>query len=576
MPENSGKKELIADVLLKVLKDKKIKITKEEIIKKIATPPSLELGDFAFPCFFLGPLMKEEPADIAMELREDIKKFKGIKDVQTQGPYINFFIDREKLTQDIISEILSQGEKFGSSNLGKGKKIMVEFSQPNTHKAFHVGHIRGTSIGESLARILEFCGNKVIRANYLGDTGMHVSKWIWCYKKYHSREKLKEDETWVASIYVDAVKHLEKNKNLQAEVDMVNQKLETGEDKDLNELWKKTRDISLKSLEKIYSQLNTHFDVYYFEKDMEKRGKEIVDFILKKGIAKKSEGAVIMNLEKFNLGIWVLIRKDGTILYSAKDLALVEKKFSQYPNLEKAIYVIANEQNLHVNQLIKTIELMKSKEADKIKHLSFGMVRLPEGKMSSRTGHNILYSDFMNKVIAHAKKEIKKRYPKIKAESLNARALKISIASIKYSMLKQGEQKDLIFDIKESLNFEGNSGPYIQYSYARASSILKKSKNISKEVSDEAFEKLEDKETELIKKMSEFSDVVSRAYENLNPSDIANYSYQLGQTFNEFYHACPVLGSEEKESFRISLVESFRQILKNSLYLLGIDVVEEM
>lgn len=574
MPENSDKKELIADILLKILKKKKIKITSEEILKKIAIPPTAELGDFAFPCFFLGPLLKEEPADIAEELREDILRFKGIKDVQTQGPYINFFVDRKKLTQDIISEIVSQRDKFGSSNLGKGKKVMVEFSSANTHKAFHVGHIRGTSIGESLARIFEFCGNKVIRANYLGDTGMHVAKWIWCYKKYHSREKLKEDESWVASIYVDAVMRLEKNKNFQAEVDMVNQKLESGEDKDLNEIWKKTREISLKSLEKIYSQLDTHFDVYYFEKDMEKRGKEIVDFMLNKGIAIKSEGAVIMDLEKFNLGVWVLIRKDGTALYSTKDLALVEKKFSQYPDLERAIYVIANEQNLHVQQLIKTIELMKSKQAGKLKHVSFGMVRLPEGKMSSRTGQNLLYSDFIQKVVSHAKKEIKKRYPKIKADALNSRALKISIASIKYSMLKQGEQKDIIFDIKEALNFEGNSGPYIQYSYARASSILKKAKN--KTGGDVDFEQLEDKETELIKKMSEFSDVVSRAYETLNPSDIANYSYQLAQIFNEFYHSCPVIGSEEKESFRISLVESFRQILKNSLYLLGIDVVEEM
>jgi arginyl-tRNA synthetase len=255
-------------------------------------------------------------------------------------------------------------------------------------------------------------------------------------------------------------------------------------------------------------------------------------------------------------------------------LALVEKKFSQYPDLEEAIYVIANEQNLHFNQLAKTLELIKSKSADKIKHVSFGVVRLPEGKMSSRTGQNILYSDFLEKIVSHAKKEIKKRYPKIKADKLNERALKISIASIKYSMLKQGEQKDIIFDIKEALNFEGNSGPYIQYSYARASSILKKAKN--KTEGDVDFEQLEDKETELIKKMSEFGDVVQRAYETLNPSDIANYTYQLAQIFNEFYHSCPVIGSEEKESFRISLVESFRQILKNSLYLLGIDVLEEM
>ncbi|MDD5699856.1 MAG: arginine--tRNA ligase [Candidatus Nanoarchaeia archaeon] len=572
MPENSDKKEVIAEILFKILKDKKIKITKEEVLAKIATPPSQEMGDFAFPCFFLGPILKEEPVDIALEIRGDIEAIKGIKDIRTQGPYINFFIDRKKLTENILSDVLSEKAKFGSSDAGKGKKVMVEFSQANTHKAFHVGHIRGTSIGESLARIFEFNGSKVIRANYQGDSGMHVAKWLWCYKKYHSREKLKDDESWVASIYVDAVKRLGKSKKLQEEVGRINQQLESGEDPKLNELWKKTRNLSLKSLEKIYKQLNTRFDVYYFEKDMEQRGKKIVEFMVKEKIAVKSDGAIIMDLQKYDLGVWVLIRKDGTALYSTKDLALVEKKFSQYPDLGKAIYVIANEQNLHFNQLVKTLELTKSKSAGKLKHVSFGLIRLPTGKMSSRTGQNVLYSDFMKKVILHAKKEIRKRDAKISAKNLEARALKISIAAIKYYMLRQGEQKDLVFDIKESVNFEGNSGPYIQYSYARASSILKKAKMRG----NPEFDELEEKETELIKKMSEFPDVVKRAYENLTPSDLANYSYQLSQIFNEFYHSCPVIGSEEKENFRISLVESFRQILKNSMYLLGIDVLEEM
>ncbi|HTZ41992.1 MAG TPA: arginine--tRNA ligase [Candidatus Omnitrophota bacterium] len=572
MSENEALKEAIAETLFRLIKSKKIKISKEEITRKIAIPPTAELGDFAFPCFFLGPLLKEEPSDIALELREDFQ-MKGVKEIQTQGAYMNFFLDRQKLTEDVLSEAIGLKEKFGGSNIGKGKEIMVEFSQANTHKAFHVGHIRGTSIGESLARILEFNGHKVIRANYQGDSGMHVAKWLWCYIKYHSKEKLKEDESWVASIYVDAAKRLEKNKKLQEEVDEINLQLDSGTNKKLNDLWKKTRALSLKSLEKIYKQLNTHFDVYYFEKDMEERGKKIVEFMLKEKIAKESDGAIIMNLEKYNLGVWVLIRKDGTALYSAKDLALVEKKFSQYPELSRAIYVIANEQNLHFNQLVKTLELIKSKHYEKLKHVSFGLVRLPEGKMSSRTGQNVLYSDFLEKVILHAKKEIKKRYPKLPPEKLNERALKISIASIKYSMLKQGEEKDIVFDIKEAVNFEGNSGPYIQYSYARANSILKKAKSNK---TNPKLEKFEDKETELIQKMSLFPSIVEKAYEDLAPSVIANYAYQLSQVFNEFYHTCPVIGSEEKEDFRLMLVQAFTQILKNSLYLLGIDVLEEM
>ncbi len=570
MLESSDKKGDISEAIIKILKDKKIKISKDEILKKIEVPPSPELGDYALPCFFLASKFKEDPKDIALEIREEMNKIKGFKEIQTKGPYINFFVDREELTGSLIAEILSKKENFGKLDLGKGKKVMVEFSQANTHKAFHVGHIRGTSIGESISRILEFCGNNVIRADYQGDSGMHVAKWIWCYSKFHFKEKLRDDESWIASIYVDAVNHLEENKKFQGEVDIINQKLESG-DKELTELWKKTRELSLKSFERIYSQLNTHFDVKYFEKDMEKSGQEIVQSLLKHKIAEKSEGAIIMDLNKYNLGVWVLLRKDGTILYSAKDLALAEKKFTDYLNLEKSIYVIANEQDLHFNQLVKTLELMRSKHSSQLMHVSYGTIRLPTGKMSSRTGQNILYSDFLKQITSHAKKEIKKRFPKIKKEALEDRALKISIAAIKYYMLKQGEQKNIIFDIKESLNFEGNSGPYILYSYARAGSIMKKSKKKANPDSKH----MDKKEIELMKKMSEFEDVVKKSFDDLSPSVLANYSYQLAQIFNEFYHECPVVHSK-KEGFRISLVESFRQVLKNSLSLLGIDVIEEM
>ncbi|MFZ1971023.1 MAG: arginine--tRNA ligase [Candidatus Nanoarchaeia archaeon] len=572
MPEDSGKKGIIAESISKILKDKKINLDANEVLKRIEIPPSPDLGDFALPCFFLASMLKEDPKDISLEIREEIGNLKGFKDIQTQGPYINFFLDRKKLSENLISEILSKRDDFGKSNIGKGETVMIEFSQANTHKAFHVGHIRGTSIGESLSRISEFCGNKVIRANYQGDSGMHVAKWIWCYKKYHSREKLKDNESWIASIYVDAVKRLERNKKLQAEVDEINKQLELGQDKKLNELWKKTRQLSLNSLEKIYYQLNTHFDDYFFEKDMEEGGKEIVESMLKNQIAKRSEGAIIIDLQKYKLGIWVLMRTDGTILYSAKDLALVGEKITKHPDTDRLIYVIANEQDLHFNQLVKTLELINPKSYKNLYHVSYGMVRLPTGKMSSRTGNNILYSDFLEEITAHSKKEIKKREPKIKKEELENRALKISISCIKYSMLKQGEQKNIIFDIKDSLNFEGNSGAYILYSYARANSILKKSKV---KANPNAHIELEDKEIQLIKELSEFQEILLKSYNTLSPSYIANYSYQLAQTFNEFYHSCPVIKSK-KESFRIALVEASKQILKTSLSLLGINVLEEM
>lgn len=563
-------KEFIARLLKKALAEKGVELKQKEIEKLLEIPPSSDFGDYSFPCFSLSEKLKETPVKIALKIKDNLPA-KEFESIQVKGPYLNFFLNKEKIAKDVLKEILEKKEKFGSSSFNK-EKTMIEFSQANTHKAFHVGHIRGTSIGESLARILEFGGNKVIRANYQGDSGMHVARWIWCYKKYHSKEKLRKDESWIASIYVDAVKKLAQNEKLQEEVDVINQKLEEGKDKFLNALWKQTRKLSLDSFEKIYKELNTHFDVYFFESQLEKKGKAIVNSLLKKKIAEISDGAAIINLSKYNLGIWVLLRKDGTVLYSAKDLALAEEKFREF-KINKNIYVVGAAQSLHMAQLFRVLELMKFPNAKNCVYIPVTEVRLPTGKMSSRTGENILYSDFLSEITSYASKEIKKRSPSISKEKLEKRALKISIASIKYSMLKQSTSKVLVFSKEDALNFEGDSGPYILYSYARASSIMKKAGKSKKQLVIK--DKLEKSEFELVKKLIQFKEIVSSAYNNMNPSAIANYSYQLSQLFNEFYHAVQVIGSDN-EPFRLSLVDSFKYVLKNSLYLLGIDTIEEM
>lgn len=556
-------------IIIKLLK-KEVKLSEKQIQNLIEIPPNPNLGDYSFPCFILSKKHKKSPDQIAENLRKKIKLPKELEQIQALGPYLNFFINKKIFTEKIVKEILNKKDNYGKSNQKK-QKVMIEFSQANTHKAFHIGHIRGTSLGESLARVSEFHGDKVIRTNYQGDTGMHVAKWVWCYKKYHSKEKIQKDESWIASIYVDAIKKLAKNEKLQEEVNEINKKLEERKDKELIKLWKKTREFSLDSLEKIYSELNTHFDNYFFESEVEQKGKKISNELLKKGIAKKSQGAVIINLEKYGLGVWVLLRSDGTALYSAKDLALVKEKFKKL-KIEKNIYVVGNEQDMHIKQLFKTLELMKFKQADKCRHISYGMVRLPEGKMSSRTGDNILYSEFIKEITNYAKDKIKERTPKISKQELEKRALMISIAAIKYSMLKQHSNKNIIFKKEDALNFEGDTGPYLQYSYARASSILRKAKTKPGRFK---IKELKPKEIELTKKLSQFPEIVLSSYNNLNPSHIANYSYQLAKTFNEFYHECPVINNDN-EKFRLALVQSFRYTLKNSLNLLGIDVLEKM
>ena len=330
----------------------------------------------------------------------------------------------------------------------------------------------------------------------------------------------------------------------------------------------------MQALEKIYKELNTKFNVYFFENQVEKEGKDIAKMLVTKNIAKIDDKATIIDLKEQGLGVWILLRGDGSVLYSAKDLVLAMKKFEKY-KVDKSIYVVADEQKLHFQQLFKTLELMKFKDIKKCKHLEFGLVRLPEGKMSSRTGDNILYSNFKNEIVDYAKSEIKKRDSKISEKELEKRAKVITIAAIKYSMLKQDPQKVIVFDKEESLNFEGNTGPYLLYSYARASSIIKKAKiKINLKIK---LEKLEDKEINLIKKLGEFKEVTEQAYKNLDPSTIANYSFELSQSFNEFYHFYPVLTAEDKiKQQRLAIVEAFRTVLKQSLGLLGIDVLEEM
>ncbi|MDO8628184.1 MAG: arginine--tRNA ligase [Nanoarchaeota archaeon] len=542
------------------------KITGQKIVLEI--PPDDKLGDYAYPCFELAKQQKKNPNQIAQELSKKIKA-PFLEKVETKGPYLNFYIKPTILAETTIKTILKEKENYGKQSLPK-EKIMIEYSQANTHKAFHIGHVRGTSMGESLARILEFAGKKVQRANYQGDTGMHVAKWLWCYLTYHKDEPLKKDETWIANIYVEAVQKLENNPQGEEAVAVINKQLDEGNDKELLELWKKTRKLSLEAFETIYRELNTRFDHYFFESQVEQPGKIISQQLLEKGIAELSEDAIIMNLEKYNLSVWVLLRGDGTALYSAKDLALAQQKFQAH-DIDKAIYIVGKAQELHFYQLFKTLELMGFPQAKQCHYIPVNEVRFPWGKMSSRTGENILYSQFKQELVELAKKAIKERTPTIKEKELEKRALTIAIACLKYAMLKQDQNKNLIFDKEEAMRFEGETGPYLLYSYARANSIINKSTKKTLKLPTT----INDKEKQLLKELGNFPTIVKQAATETEPAHVAHYAYRLAQTFNEFYHHCQVIDSEE-EAFRIQLVKAYLITFSNALYLLGIDTLETM
>ena len=551
-----------------------IKLLNKELKLKgisLEAPPDPKLGDFAFPCFQLSKKFKKNPVEISKELSNKLKPSGLIKEIKQAGPYLNFFIDKQKLAESLIKEILR-----GDYGKGKAKKekVMVEYSQANTHKAFHVGHLRGTCLGESLARILKYSGYNVIQANYQGDTGAHVAKWLWCYLKFHKGEKppKKDPERWIADIYVEAVK--KSNQDNQKEIEKINYQLENKKDKELMNLWKESRKWSLDILDDIYKDLDAHFDKFFFEREVEARGKEIAEELVKKGIAKIDDGAALVDLEKYRLGIWILLRKDGTCLYSAKDLALAEKKFKEF-KIDKSIYVVGNAQNMHMQQLFKTLELMKFKQAKKCFHLSYAMVRMPTGKMSSRTGENILYLDLKNEIINKLKQEVEKRHKDWNSQQKAESVLNIFSSAIKFDFLMQDPNKDIIFDIEKALDFEGETGPYIQYVHARICSIFNKNGKFNGKFNAGMLKT--EYEEKIINLLSAFPDTIEKSAESYKPHLIARYLIELSQSFNEFYHNCPILQADkDTKQARLGLISAVKEVIKTGLDLLGIESPEVM
>jgi arginyl-tRNA synthetase len=562
-------KEAVVKVLKKALKKQKIDLDEKEIEKFIEIPPSTEMGDYSFPCFFLVEKFKQTPDEIALEIRKKIGNPPAMvfEDIQTSGAYINFFLNRKDFARKIVWEVLTQKAKFGKMDIGKRKKIIVEFSSPNLAKPFGIGHLRSTIIGNSIANICEFEGFKVIKINYPGDWGTQFGKLLLGYEKFGSETKLQKDPMkHLLEIYIK----INQNKKYEKKSKEWFKKLEKGDKKALM-LWKVFKELSFNDFKKFYKTLGVEFDEYSGESFYLKKTKKILEELKEKNLLKKSQGAKIVDLNEYGLGVCLIEKSDGTTLYATRDIAAAIARHKKH-EFARMIYEVGQEQILHFKQVFKVLELMGFKWAKNCIHAEHGLYLDKDGKkFATRKGKTVLMKDLLEETTELAKKEIKKRSPKITKRKLEERALKIAIAAIFYGDLKNNRLNDIVFDIKKFISFEGDTGPYLQYSYARATSILKKTQNKDK---FKVYE-LEKKEFELVKKLSQFPDVILNSYNNLSPSLIANYAYQLAKIFNEFYHICPVIGSQQ-ESFRLALVEAFRQILKSSLRLLGIDVLEEM
>lgn len=565
-------KTLISKTLEKSLKELKIKLSPEEIDSLIEIPPSTEMGDFAFPCFSLSKTLKLNPSDIALELRKKIGNPPEGLQVETQGPYVNFFVDRKSLAENLIKEINEKADSFGNSNIPQ--KVMVEFPSPNTNKPLHLGHLRNMAIGESVSRILEFSGSRVIRTNLNNDRGIHICKSMLAYQKWGKNKKptkTKKSDHLVGDFYVMFSKKAKQSEKLEKEAHELLRKWEAG-DKETLELWKKMNQWALDGFNETYKKFGIWHDKEYYESQIYDKGKEIIlQGVKDKIFTQNEDGSVSIDLEDKGLGKKYLLRSDGTTIYMTQDIYLAKLKLDEF-QIDKSIYLTGNEQDYHFQVLFHLLDKLKLVEKKNLHHLSYGMVMLPEGRMKSREGTVVDADDLIEEIKKLVQKELKKRDKKISKKAIEERSLKITLAAIKYYLLKTDIKKNIVFHPKESISFEGDTGPYLLYSYARANSIIEKSKQKNLKFK---IESLDQSEINLIKKLEEFKSVVQKSSENLNPSYLANYSFQLAQIFNEFYHSCPVIGSE-KEDFRLALVISFKQVLKNSLTLLGIEVLEKM
>lgn len=512
--------------------------------------------------------------------------------VQAEKAYINAYFDIPKYAARVVDTVLQQKEDFGRG-APKGERVMVEYAQPNTHHSFHIGHARNTVLGESLARLVEFAGFETVRASYPGDIGLGVITCVWAYQKFHygqEPEGVHERGQWLARIYHEASTlvtpkedETREERELREQYDAERRemfRLWDSKDPEIRELWLKTREWSLDELYDILGMLGAEIDVYFFESEMDEPAKEIVEELIALGIAEdeRPSGPVFVKIDE-KLGLdrdkyrtSVLLRQDGTTLYSAKDLALAKRKFDTY-DVDRSVYVVDVRQSLHFDQVFKILELWGFEQAKKSHHLSYGFVTLPGGMMSSRMGNVVLFMD----VVAEAQRRvldiIAEKNPSLSEDERAVVARQVGLGALNYALISVDNTKEIVFDWDKALSFEGQSAPYIQNAHVRANSILRKSEGVPDEASFD-YELLE-MESELIERISQFPEVVQRAATEYKPLHMSNYAFELARTFHAFYHAVPVLRSKEREA-RIRLTAAAKQTLANSLRLLDVEAPDRM
>jgi len=543
--------------------------TSEQLYELIALPPTTEMGDYALPCFKLAKAMRKSPVAIAEELKNSYPVDGVINSVTAVNGYLNFSVNKSGMISETLNSVLSLGDRYGSSNMGAGKTICIDYSSVNIAKPFHIGHLSTTVIGGSLYKIFKFLGYNTVGINHLGDYGTQFGKLISAYKHWGNKEDVERGG-------IHAVNDLYVRFNTEATPEMEEEargyfKLIESGDKEANDLFEWFKSITMAYVGEIYKKLNVTFDSYAGERFYTDKMAPVIEELKEKNLLKESDGAQIVDLEEYGMPPCLILRSDGASLYATRDLAAAIYRKNTY-NFYKCLYVVAYQQNLHFKQFFKVLELMGKDWAKDLVHVAYGMVSLEEGAMSTRKGTVVWLEDVINKCVEKAYKIIDEKNPDL--ENKEEVANKVGVGAVIFGALYNSKIKDITFSYDKVLNFDGETSVYVQYTCARANSVIEKGGKIG----DFTVKNVCDEEVELVKAIASFPDAVKEAADKYEPSCVSRLSVDIAQKFNKFYFNCKILSAEDEQTraFRLALTAATLQTLKNAFALLGIGIPDKM
>ncbi len=576
--------ESISEAIKSVYSDiENLEISLDQIYSMLSLAPNLKMGHIAFACFPLAKALRKGPPQIASQLKDHVASCAVVEEVQAQGPYLNFFIKKESLGELIVAAANSQ-DLFDTELFEGDEKWMIEYSQPNTHKILHVGHMRNLCLGNALVRMCRYAGINTSAVTYPGDVGTHVAKCLWYYK-YHNKESIPTEDkgAWLGQMYTKGNTLLEEQRGSEREEE--NRKALTAILKELHDqsgefydLWLETKKWSVELMKEAYSWCDVEFDRWFWESEVDAPSLKYAMELFEQGLLKKDEGAIGMDLEEDKLGFCMLIKTDGTGLYATKDVELARKKFKEY-GVDKNIYVVDNRQTFHFKQVFKTLEKVGFEKAKDCYHLQYEMVELPDGAMSSRKGNIVPLMDLISEMEATIKENYLNKYlenDEWTSSEVDATATMIANGAIKYGMVRVDNNRKIVFDMKEWLKLDGETGPYLQYVHARVHSLCEKlGYQENMKVNWDVL--TNDTEVALMVKLMDFNNIVASGVHKLQTLGVCSYLYELGKLFNSFYAECPIGKAEaELKNTRLALAHATGEVMRTGLELLGIPAPHKM